>query len=60
MIKVLVRSATDGGRLFPNYDEESGILSATSNVRRVWTAGADIDGNIRSTSMKMECWQIST
>lgn len=46
MIEVLVRPATSEGRLFPSYDGDSGILSATSSVDRPWMKGADIDGSV--------------
>jgi hypothetical protein len=43
-ITVLVQKATEGGRLYPRYDRESGILAVESEQPRPWPYGMDIDG----------------
>ena len=45
-IVVSVVSPTESGRLYPRYDEATGILAAESRVERPWSFGVDIDGRI--------------
>lgn len=43
---VSIGPPTEGGRLCPRYDAESGILAVTSESARDWLYGVDIDGNV--------------
>jgi hypothetical protein len=43
-IVVSVKPPSDAGRLYPRYDEESGILALESRVKRAWPFGIDVDG----------------
>jgi hypothetical protein len=45
-IVVSVKPATDAGRLYPRYDEESGILAIESRIERAWPFGIDVDGTL--------------
>lgn len=45
-IMVSVSPPTNRGRLYPRYDEATGILVAESRVERPWPFGVDIDGRI--------------
>lgn len=45
-IIVSVKPPSDAGRLYPRYDEESGILALESRVERAWPFGVDIDGTL--------------
>ncbi|MGH8174772.1 MAG: hypothetical protein ACREV5_00750 [Steroidobacter sp.] len=45
-ISVNVKPPTKAGRLYPRYDEESGILAVESSVQRDWLFGIDIDGTL--------------
>lgn len=45
-ITIRVREPTAQGRLYPQYDAESDILTIGSMVQRPWPQGVDIDGNI--------------
>src|SRR5262245_54257999 len=46
MIKVLVRSPSKRGRLYPRYDKEAGILAVESRDPRPWPYGVNIDGSL--------------
>jgi hypothetical protein len=45
---LLVRfvKSTEAGRLYPRYDDESGIVVAESRVVRDWPYGIDVDGSL--------------
>jgi hypothetical protein len=45
-IAVTVSSATDRGRLYPRYDDKTGILAIESRFDRPWPFGVDIDGRV--------------
>lgn len=45
-IMVSVTPPTDRGRLYPRYDEATGILVAESRIERPWPFGVNIDGRI--------------
>ena len=45
-IKVLVWNATEAGRLYPRYDQESDFLVVESRQPRDWPYGIDIDGSV--------------
>lgn len=43
---VEIDQPTELGRLYPRYDQESGILVAENPIRRDWPYGVDIDGTV--------------
>ena len=45
-IEVVVTPSTAAGKLYPHYEEEAGILTLESNIRREWPFGVDVDGSL--------------
>jgi hypothetical protein len=48
MKRILVQQKpkTSFGRLYPRYDDDSGILAVESRIKRPWPFGVDVDGTI--------------